>query len=454
MRYPLMRSSLLGLLLLLSNSAIAQNGNANGASKSAPARTAPAVKATTGSTPDAAPAAGKNAASTDGKNATGSDGKNATANEAKNAAPTAAVQFSDYLSKTPFGSDSYGEAIDLYTMQNAHGMVAKIMTFGATLTQLLVPDTSGKPVDVVLGFEAEKPYEDYEAYVGCIVGRVAGRIADASFSLNGKHYPLKPNSGPNTLHGGVRGFDKRLWKAQPILDAKNPGVKFTYLDTNDRQGFPGNLNVSVTYTLTDDCALKIDYVATTDKPTPVNISSHSYFNLAGAGNGHILNEQLQINADSYLPTDPLQLPTGTIAPVAGTPFDFSQPKAMGKDLGQVIGGYNHFYIIRPSKNIPALAATITEPVSGRVMDMYTTEPGIQFSTGNQLGSSPKAGIGGSYVKYSGFLLYDEAYPDALHHSNFPSIILNPGQTYKKTTIYRFSQGAPVPQTQPPIQPPQ
>jgi aldose 1-epimerase len=447
MRPPLIKTSLLSLLLLLSNSAMAekataQNGtvkngsvkpgaSANAASKNAPSKATPAVKADAISTANAG----------------------TTVN--KNAAPTGPVQFSDYMSKTPFGTDSYGEAIDLYTMQNAHGIVAKIMTFGATVTQLLVPDASGKPVDVVLGFETQKAYEDYSSYIGCIIGRVAGRIADANFALNGTNYPLKPNSGPNTLHGGVRGFDKRLWKAQPILDAKNPGIKFTYLDTNNRQGFPGNLNVSVTYTLTDDNAIKIEYIATTDKATPVNVSTHFYFNLAGAGSGNVLQETLQINADSYLPTDPLQLPTGTIAPVASTPFDFSQPKAMGRDLPKVVGGYNHFYILRPGAT-PTLAATVTEPTSGRVMEMYTTDPGIQFSTGNQLGSSPKAGIGGSYIKYSGFLLYDERYPDALHHSNFPSIILNPGETFKKTTIYKFSQGTPQPPAPAPAtaQPPQ
>jgi aldose 1-epimerase len=355
------------------------------------------------------------------------------------------------MSKVAFGTDSFGDAIDLYTMQNAHGMVAKIMTFGATLTQLLVPDASGNPVDVVLGFETQKAYEDYPSYFGCTIGRVAGRIADANFTLNGKEYMLKPNSGPNTIHGGVRGFDKQLWKAQPIADANNPAIKFTYLAPNMHEGFPGNLNASVTYTLTDDNSLKIDYVATTDKPTPVNLSNHSYFNLAGAGNGHILHHILQINADSYLPVDSLQLPTGAIAPVTGTPYDFTQPKVVGQDINHVIGGYNNFFILHPNGAGPTLAATVSEPTSGRVMQMFTTDLGVQFSTGNQIGSSPKAGIGGSYVKSSGFLLYDERYPDALHHSNFPSIILQPGQTYQKSTIYKFTQGTP--QAAPPAAPP-
>ncbi len=369
----------------------------------------------------------------------------AAVNTEVNSAP---VQLAANMSKAPFGIDSYKEPVELYTIQNAHGMVAKIMTFGATLTQLLVPDGNGGTVDVVLGCDNEKAYEDYTAFIGCILGRVAGRITDANFTLNGKNYFLKPNSGPNTLHGGVRGFDKRMWKAQPIIDAKAPAIKFTYFDKNDRQGFPGNLNVSVTYTLTDDNSLKLDYVATTDMPTPVNLSSHFYFNLAGAGHGNILQHNLQINADSYLPIDPLQLPTGVIAPVAGTAFDFTQSKAMGRDLTQVIGGYNHFFVKRPSQSQPSLVATVSEPISGRVMEMYTTDPGIQFSTGNQLGSSPKAGIGGSYAQFSGFLLYDEGYPDAVHHTNFPSIILNPKETYKKTTIYKFSQGTPQPQAAP------
>jgi aldose 1-epimerase len=354
--------------------------------------------------------------------------------------PITPVQLFTNLWQTDFGKDMHGEKVDLYTLQNANGMIAKVMTYGATLTELRVPDKRRKSVDIVLGFDTLKPYEEQSPYFGATVGRFANRIGDAKFVLDGKEYFLAPNNTHNTLHGGIRGFDKRLWQAEPSNEGGVPSVKFTYLSKDMEEGFPGNLTTSVTYTLTNDDELKIDYVATTDKPTPINLTNHAYFDLAGAGDESVLHHLVRINADSYTPVDKELIPTGVIEPVKDTPFDFTEPKEIGRDLEKVKGGYDHNFVLRPSKGELKEAAVVVEPISGRTLTMLTTEPGVQFYTANFLDGTIH-GIGGFYPKHFAFTLEAQHFPDSVHRDSWPTTILRPGQTYKQTTVYKFSQGA-------------
>ncbi len=353
--------------------------------------------------------------------------------------PPNPVQLFANLWQTDFGKDMHGEKIDLYTLENSNGMIARVMTYGATLTALRVPDKRRKSVDIVLGFDSLKPYEEQSPYFGATVGRFANRIAGAKFVLDGKEYFLAPNNAHNTLHGGIRGFDKRLWKAEPSNEGGVPSVKFTYLSKDMEEGFPGNLTTSVTYTLTNDNELKIDYVATTDKPTPINLTNHAYFDLSGAGDESVLHHLVRINADSYTPVDKELIPCGTIEPVKGTPFDFTEPKEIGRDIEKVEGGYDHNFVLRPGKGESKEAAVVVEPISGRTLTMLTTEPGVQFYTGNFLDGTIR-GIGGFYPKHYAFTLEAQHFPDSVHRDSWPTTILRPGQTYKQTTIYKFSQG--------------
>lgn len=339
-----------------------------------------------------------------------------------------------------FGKTPDGTPVELYVLTNGR-VTAKVMTYGGIITELLVPDRAGKTADVVLGFDSLDGYIAKNPHFGAITGRVANRIARAEFTLDGKEYKLAANNGPNTLHGGKKGFDKVVWKAQDVSGPAGPAVKLTYLSRDGEEGFPGNLNVAVTYTLTDDNALRIDYSATTDKATPVNLTNHSYFNLAGHDSGTILDQELMLAADQYTPSDDQYIPTGQIAPVGGTPLDFTTPTAIGARIGQIQGepgGYDHNYVIRPSHSSPAFAARARDPKSGRVLEMYTTEPGVQFYSSNFLDGSVKGKGGVAYKKHGAFCLEAQHYPDALHHPNFPSIILRPGATYSQTTIYKFS----------------
>lgn len=354
------------------------------------------------------------------------------------AAPTPVKVF-DNVTRTDFGTDMHGEQIDLYTLTNSGGMVAKVMTYGATLTELRVPDKRRKSVDIVLGFDSLRPYEEQSPYFGATVGRYANRISGAKFVLDGKDYYLAPNNSHNTLHGGIRGFDKRLWKAEPLNENGVAAVKFTYTSKDMEEGFPGNLTATVTYSLNNDNELRIDYTATTDKPTPINLTNHSYFDLAGAGMESVLKHQLRINADSYTPVDKQLIPTGAIEPVKGTPFDFSEPKDIGKEIEKVPGGYDHNFVLRQNKGDLKEAAVVVEPISGRTLTVLTTEPGVQFYTGNFLDGTIR-GIGGLYPKHYAFTLEAQHFPDSLHHENWPSTILRPGENYKQSTIYKFSQG--------------
>jgi aldose 1-epimerase len=343
--------------------------------------------------------------------------------------------------KSDYGKTADGTAVDLYTLSNANGVVAKVITYGAIVTELHAPDKDGKLADVVLGCPDLKTYEAGHPFFGAIAGRVANRIAGGKFTLDGKGYRLAVNNGPNTLHGGRRGFDKYVWHAEPVEGAHGPAVRLTRTSPDGEEGFPGNLKVAVTYTLTDDNGLRIDYEATTDKATPVNLTNHSYFNLAGQGSGTILDQVMMIAADKYTPADATLIPTGKIEPVQGTPFDFTRPTAIGARFKELKGnpaGYDLNYVLNAHGKLSELAARARDPKSGRVLEMYTTEPGVQLYTANFLDGTQKGMGGVTYPRYAGFCLEAQHFPDAIHHDNFPSVVLKPGDTYRQTTIYKVS----------------
>jgi aldose 1-epimerase len=345
--------------------------------------------------------------------------------------------------KTAFGQTKEGVPVDQYTLTNRRGMIAKVITYGATLTDLIVPDRTGTPGDVVLGYDKLEPYLAGVPYFGSTVGRVGNRIAKARFTLDGKTYQLATNNGPNHLHGGVKGFDKVVWKAETVPGAGAASVRFTYRSADGEEGYPGNLDATVVYTLTDENELRLDYTATTDKATPVNLTNHSYFNLAGDGSGDILGHVLMIAADQYTPVDDTLIPTGELKPVKGTVFDFTAPTAIGARIAKVPiappVGYDHNFVIRPADAAagPRLAARVFDPKSGRIMEVLTTEPGVQFYSGNFLDGTLKSRHGVPYTKHAAFCLETQHFPDSVNHPNFPSAILRPGETYRTTTIYKF-----------------
>jgi aldose 1-epimerase len=343
------------------------------------------------------------------------------------------------LQKQAFGQTPDGQNIDLYTLTNDKGVKASIMTYGGIWINMEVPDRAGKMSDVVLGYDNLAGYlKDNSPYMGAIVGRYANRIAQAKFTLNGVEYQLAVNNGPNHLHGGAQGFDKVVWNAEPLQDDKAVGVKLSYLSKDGEENYPGNLSCTVTYSLNNDNELKINYQAQTDKPTPVNLTNHAYFNLAGEGVGDILNHELTINADHYTPVDDTLIPTGQIKPVTGSPLDFTQPTAIGARMDQLENGYDNNYVVNSIMGSLALAAVVFEPSSGRLMEVLTTEPGIQLYTGNFLDGSITGKSGAAYQKHYGFCLETQHFPDSPNQPGFPATILNPGQTYTQTTIYRFS----------------
>ncbi len=338
-----------------------------------------------------------------------------------------------------FGKTPDGAPVELYVLTNGK-LTAKVMTYGAILTELHVPDRNGKLADVVLGFDSLDRYLAGHPHFGATTGRVANRIAKGRFTLDGTEYKLAINNGPNSLHGGLKGFDKKIWKAEDVSGPAGAAVKLSYFSPDGEEGFPGNLAVSVTYTVTPDNELKIDYTATTDKATPINLTNHSYFNLAGPASGPILDHELMLAADQYTAADDTLIPTGEIKPVSGTPLDFTKPTPIGARFDQLSGdprGYDHNYVLRGEGKSPALGARVYEPGSGRVLEMYTTEPGVQLYTANFLDGSIK-GKGAVYNRYQGFCLEAQHYPDSIHHDNFPSTVLRPGEKYTQTTIYKFS----------------
>jgi len=346
------------------------------------------------------------------------------------------------IEKSDFGKTKDNQSVDLYTLSNTRGMVAKVMTYGAILTELHVPDKTGNAQDVVLGFDNLKQYTDGHPFFGAIAGRVANRIAKGTFSLGGREYKLAINNGPNSLHGGDIGFDKKVWKAVPVMTPMGPSVTLTYISPDMEEGYPGTLTTNVTYTLTNNNELKIEYRAVTDKPTILNLTNHSYWNLHGAGSDKdILDHVMTINADNYTPVDDTLIPTGEIATVKGTIFDFTSGKPIGQDIEKTTGkpnGYDHNFVINGQPSEMKMCAKISDPISGRTMEIWTTEPGVQFYTGNFL-DGKLTGIGGvPYTSHYAFCLETQHYPDSINHPRFPTTVLNPGQTYTSTTIHKFT----------------
>jgi len=342
------------------------------------------------------------------------------------------------ITRESWGTTKAGEAVDLYTLENANGMKVKIATYGGIVTELHVPDRDGNPADVVCGFETLAEYEAGHPYFGALIGRYGNRIAKGRFTLDGKEYTLATNNGENHLHGGNVGFDKKVWKAEPVETDNSVGVKLTYVSPDGEEGYPGTLTSTVVYELTADNELKIDYKATTDAPTIVNLTHHGYFNLGGHDSGDILGHVMMIAADRYTPVDEGLIPTGELAPVAGTVMDFTKPTAIGARIKDIAGGgYDHNYVLNSQDGSLALAARVSDPKTGRVMEVYTTEPGIQFYTGNFLDGSNK-GKGAVYNKHAAFCLETQHYPDSPNKPDWPSVVLRPGQTYRHTTVYRFT----------------
>jgi len=343
------------------------------------------------------------------------------------------------VDQTEFGKLPDGTAITAYTLKNAKGSWAKVITYGATLTELYVPDKSGKPGDVVLGFSDLQGYLSDHPFFGATVGRYANRIAKGHFTLNGKEYSLAINNGPNTLHGGKIGFSRKVWKAEILPGMTAAAVRFTYLSKDGEENFPGNLNVSVTYTLTDTNELKLDYRAETDQDTPINLTNHSYFALGGPGK-NILDEVLFLNAGEYTPVDSTLIPTGEIKSVKGTPLDFTKPTAIGARINEIkdIGGYDHNFVLNGKAGKLRLAARAADPTTGRQMEVWTTEPGVQFYSSIGLNGSIVGKGGIAYPKFGGLCLETQHFPDSVNHPNFPSAILHLGKPFESDTIYKFS----------------
>ncbi|MGA8311877.1 MAG: aldose epimerase family protein [Terriglobales bacterium] len=346
--------------------------------------------------------------------------------------------------KQSFGKTGDGRPVDLYTLTNSQGMEVRAMTYGGIIVSLRVPDKTGKFDDVVLGHDTLDGYLVNPPYFGVIVGRYANRIGNATFTLDGVKYTLAKNDGPNSLHGGLNGFNKQVWEAKPFKDTTGVGVAFSYLSKDGEEGYPGNLKVKVSYVLTDENQLVIDYEATTDKATPLNLSQHSYFNLAGEGSGDILGHHLMLNADRFTPVDKTLIPTGEIRPVQGTPLDFTTPTAIGARINDnyeqlVVGrGYDHNFVINRKEDGLILAARVHEPTSGRVLEVFTTEPAVQFYSGNFLDGTITGKHGHVYKQRNGFCLETQHYPDSPNHPDFPSTILRPGATFHSQTVFKFS----------------
>lgn len=344
------------------------------------------------------------------------------------------------VTEKSFGSLADGTTVKLFTLTNDKGITVKISEFGGIITELWVPDRSGHAANVVLGFDRLEDYEKGHPFFGAITGRYANRIAAGKFTLDGKEYTLARNNGPHHLHGGLKGFDKRVWKGTVLpATAHAVAVAFTYTSADGEEGYPGTLPVKVTYTLTDAGELRIDYDATTDKPTVINLTNHSYFNLAGRG--PVLDHVLKINADRYTAADAGLIPTGELAPVKGTGLDFTSPRRIGERIGDYMGfakGYDHNFVVNSGGGRLSACARVEEPKSGRVMEVLTTEPGVQLYIGNHL-DGKLTGVGGVvYAQHTGFCLETQHYPDSPNKPSFPSTVLRPGQRFQSTTVYKFS----------------
>ena len=348
------------------------------------------------------------------------------------------------MEKKVFGTTADGKTAELYTLKNKSGMQVSITNFGATVVSIMVPDKAGKVADVALGYDDLAGYELNKNYLGVLVGRYGNRIAHGKFSIDGTEYTLAKNNGDNSLHGGIKGFNKALWKAKDVSNGGEAAVEMKYVSKDGEEGYPGNLSVTVIYTLTNKNELKIDYSATTDKKTVVNLTNHTYFNLAGQGNGDILKQELMIDADTFTPVDAGLIPTGELKKVEDTPFDFRKPTAIGARIDasdeqiKLGGGYDHNFVVnRKAATGLSLAARVSDAASGRTMEVWTTEPGVQFYTGNFLDGSFKGKGGITYQKRTAFCLETQHFPDSPNHPSFPTTLLKPGEKYHTTTVYKF-----------------
>ncbi|WPP01883.1 aldose epimerase family protein [Pseudomonas sp. HR96] len=351
--------------------------------------------------------------------------------------------------RSEFGKLDDGTAIDKITLTNSHGMQASVLTWGGVLQSLVVPDKHGKPADVVLGFDDIQGYRaNPTVYFGATIGRFGNRLADGKFSLDGKQYQVPQNDKTNALHGGTQGFDKHVWKAEAVKSNGWVGVKLTYVSVDGEMGFPGTLTTQVTYSLNEKDELRIEYHATTDKPTVLNLTNHSYFNLAGAGNGDVLKQVAMLHAAHYTPVTEKLIPTGELAPVAGTPMDFLKPTPIGKNIHAdhpqlkfaepKQGGFDFNWALDTGGDVKQLAAQVSDPESGRRLQLYTTEPGVQFYTSNFLDGSVHGKGGKIYSHWGGFTLETQHFPDAPNQPNFASTRLDPGKAYTQTTLLKFS----------------
>lgn len=344
------------------------------------------------------------------------------------------------MSSQSFGKTPDGVETHLYTIKNSSGASLQVTDYGARIVAVNVPDRSGKLANVNLGFDSLEKYLAHTAYFGCTTGRYANRIAKGRFTLDGTEYRLATNGGANHIHGGRVGFDKRVWNATPVSGPNGSGVKFTYKSPDGEEGFPGTLDTTVTISLSADNAVRIEYLATTDKPTVLNLTNHAYWNLAGAGSGPILKHILTLQTDQYLDVDAGLIPTGKLLPVAGTCMDFTSPHEIGARIaetkkGESPAGYDHCYVLKSRGTEPALAARVHDPASGRVMEVLTTEPGVQLYTANFLDGKPQ---NGGHQQHTAFCLETQHYPDSPNRPEFPTVVLKPGETFRSTTVYRFS----------------
>ncbi len=348
------------------------------------------------------------------------------------------------IERKPFGKTAAGESVELFTFTRDGAPTVALTNLGGHIVSILAPDRAGRAADVTLGYRDFAGYLADKAYFGCIVGRYANRIAKGRFTLDGKTYTLAVNNGPNSLHGGPTGFQKRVWTPKVVTGPDGDALELTYVSKDGEEGYPGTLTAKVVYSLGKDGGLVLDYTATTDAPTVVNLTSHAYFNLAGEGDGTILGHEMQIEADAFTPVDPTLIPTGKIQPVEGTPFDFRKPVAIGARIDapdeqlKAGGGYDHNFVLRGKMGELRLAARVREPKSGRVLEVLTTEPGIQFYAGNFLDGTVVGKSGKPYVRRGALCLEAQHFPDSPNQPSFPSVVLRPGQTYRQTTVYRVT----------------
>ena len=348
------------------------------------------------------------------------------------------------ITSAPFGTTADGTPVEIYTLRNTHGLEARILTYGGILQSLYVPDRNGKLGDVTLGYDNLQGYLDKTPYFGALIGRYGNRIGGAKFTLEGQPYTLATNNGPNTLHGGLKGFDKVVWSAKSLVGPDGPELVLAYYSRDGEEGFPGNLQVAAIYTLTDDNELKLQFSATTDKPTVVNLTHHTYWNLTGRGDTDILSHVVYINADQTTPVDSGLITTGEIKPVDGTPFDFRKPTAIGARINdpdpvlQFGPGYDHNWVISKPLGQYGLQARVTDPVSGRVMEVWSDEPGLQFYAGNFLDGTITGKGGQVYKIHDAFAMEPQHYPDSPNKPNFPTTELKPGEKYHNTIVYKFS----------------